>query len=120
MSRVTKNLVQAALSVAVLLVPALPAYAQGIGFRNDLKGPVIVQGASTAGLAVRIGPPILIAPGKVGWDNKLPPGIRQITIRDALQPNVILFRDNIKFDGRNDLAFIILMDGPKIILKPAP
>jgi hypothetical protein len=114
----TKNLTRAALTAVIAFVGAVPAYAQGIGFKNELKGPVIVQGASTNGMVVRRGPPILIAPGKVGWDNKLPAGIRFISIYDAAQPNrPIIDNVPIKFEGR-DIALVVRLEGDKIVLKP--
>ena len=88
-----------------------------VGFRNDLKSPVVVQGVSVVNGVVRRGPPILIPPGKVGWDNRLPPGIRFISVFDPNQPNTPLVdKEAVPFQGR-DIAFIILMDNGKIQLK---
>jgi hypothetical protein len=119
MCPVTKNLMRAALIAAIVFVGAVAADAQGIGFRNELPGrPVIVQGKSTNGVVVRLGPPILIAPGKVGWDSKPPLGIRWITILDAAQPNIPLIKDvPINFEGR-DIPLVIRLEGTKIVLKP--
>jgi hypothetical protein len=89
----------------------------GIGFRNELKAPVVVQGVSVINGVVRRGPPIVIPPGKVGWDNRLPNGIRFISVYDANQPNTALIdKEAVPFQGR-DIAFIILMDNGKIQLK---
>ena len=88
-----------------------------IGFRNELKAPVVVQGVSVINGVVRRGPPILIPSGKVGWDNRLPPGIRFISVYDPNQPNIALIdKEAVPFQGR-DIAFIILMDNGKIQLK---
>src|SRR5438876_1612544 len=100
----------------LLVIGVAPVHAQagGIGFRNELKAPVVVQGVSVVTGVVRRGPPIVIPPGKVGWDNRLPPGIRFISVYDANQPNTILIREEpVPFQGR-DLAFIILLDNGKI------
>src|SRR5438270_5708294 len=81
-----------------------------IGFRNELKAPVVVQGVSVINGVVRRGPPIIIPPGKVGWDNRLPPGIRFISVYDPNQPNIALIdKEAVPFQGR-DIAFLIVMD----------
>lgn len=76
----------AGLMVAAVLVGALPqtAAAGGIGFRNDLNTPIIVQGVSFANIKgqptkVR-GKPLLIEPGKTAWDVNVKPGDREIFI----------------------------------------
>jgi hypothetical protein len=62
----------------------------GIGFRNDLKIPVIVQGVSLVNNMQRRGQPILVNPGKVVWDNNLPTGFRVYSVYDASQQRVLL------------------------------
>jgi hypothetical protein len=88
---------------------ALPgtAAAAGMGFRNDLMIPVIVQGESVGTPVVRRGPPLLIYPRKAAWDTNLPTGKRLITIYDARQPTRVLGRFVLNFDG-NDIAYSIL------------
>jgi len=104
--------------VGLLVAGAAPAWAGGVGCRNDLKTPVIVQGASIVNGMIRRGPPILIQPGKTGWDNKLPAGIRYVTIYDANQPNRILIRDvRVPFQGL-DLMYTIQVSGGKVTLEP--
>jgi hypothetical protein len=108
------GLTAALLGVLVLLpVGAQPGAlkAEGIGFRNDLPIPIIVQGTSLVNKMLRRGQPLLILPGKTAWDINLPAGLRFVTIHDANQPNRILYRDPpIPFKGR-DLFFGV---------KPAP
>ena len=105
------NLATACLALTAWpILPAAAAQGQpaGIGFRNATNAPVIVQGASVVNGTLRRGQPILIPPGKVGWDNNLPAGKRFITIYDANQPTRVLYRDpphgGQPFQGR-DLFF---------------
>ncbi len=88
---------------------ALPATAAaaGMGFRNDLMIPVIVQGESVGTPVVRRGPPLLIHPRKVAWDTNLMAGQRWVTVYDARQPTRILGRFLLNFDG-DDTAYSIL------------
>jgi hypothetical protein len=65
----------------------------GLGFRNDLNKPVIVQGVSLVNNMQRRGQPFLVHSGKTVWDNNLPVGVRYYTIYDATQPSRILLRD---------------------------
>ncbi len=114
-----RSLAAAALSLLALLAGGVQARAGGIGFRNDLKIPVLVQGASKVNGMVRFGAPILVPPfkatGKTAWDNKLPAGTRYILIRDANQPNLIYLRNYpVDFQG-NDLFFSIRLVGPNQI-----
>src|ERR1700676_3649274 len=63
----------------------------GIGFRNDLKIPVIVQGISVVNNMQRRGQPFLVQPGKTVWDNNLPKNsTRYYTIYDANQQRLLL------------------------------
>ena len=70
-----------------LLNPRQQAWAQvpgpGIGFRNDLKAPVIVQGVSVINKVQRRGQAFRVEPGKTVWDSNLPLGIRYYTVYDA-------------------------------------
>lgn len=61
-----------------------------LAFRNDMPGPIIVQGASMINNQLRRGQPIVIAKGKIGHDHGVPAGVRFITIYDAMQPSRIL------------------------------
>jgi hypothetical protein len=59
----------------------------GIGFRNDLKVPVIVQGINNM---QRRGQPFVVQPGKTVWENNLPAGIRYYNIYEASQTRILL------------------------------
>lgn len=104
-------MIRAALGLAVacsLCVPAIFAQNKsspgGIGFRNELNMPVLVEGASLVNGTLRRGQPIRIAPGQMAWDCNLSPGLRYVTIYDANQPTRILYRDPpIPFQGRDIL-----------------
>jgi hypothetical protein len=94
--------------LALLVFPALtlPVQGAGIGFKSEHSIPLIVQGASNINNIIRRGQPVLIQPGKVGWDLNLRPGTRFITIYDARQPSRILYQGSIPFQGR-DVIFSI-------------
>lgn len=94
-----------------------------IGFRNETNLPVVVQGTSLVNGMPRRGQPILIVPGKLGWDNNLPPGDRLYTIYDATQPSKVLHRDFVvRIQGR-DLVFSLrahpLLPG-RLLIVPVP
>jgi hypothetical protein len=115
--RVGKQL--AALVALTVLTLASGAVQAQISFRNDLKTPVIVQGASVVRGMLRRGPPLLILPGKTASDRLLPLGPRVYTIYDANQPNSILFRDQIRYGGV-PLQFVIqLGPGGNVQVVPA-
>ncbi|MCI0641631.1 MAG: hypothetical protein L0Y70_21355 [Gemmataceae bacterium] len=66
----------------------------GIGFKNDFKVAIIVQGWSVVNGQQRRGQPLLINPGKVAWDNNVPsPGKRYYSVYDANQPSKVYLRD---------------------------
>jgi hypothetical protein len=120
------NSVKALLAVLLLLLLAGVAPAQvvgqGLAFRNDLPGPVLVQGASVVNGMVRRGQPLLIAPGRTSYDANIPLGNRQITILDASQPNRLLLQQTILFTGGNQLLSIRpnpLGPVPPAVLTPA-
>jgi hypothetical protein len=92
MKRLARILKQVALALVVLPLQAGSAQAAGIGFKNDLKIPIIVQGASLENNVIRRGQPLLIYPGKTVWDLNLKPGKRFITIYDGRQPTRIIYQ----------------------------
>ena len=90
-----------------------------IGFRNDLKTPVIIQGVSQIGGMVRRGPPIVVLPGRLGGDFNVPAGRRIYNVYDANQPTRVLARDvtvNV-LPGRN-LSFAIKGAGNQAMVVP--
>jgi hypothetical protein len=97
---------QAGLAVFLLALISIPARAAGLGFKSNVPIPVIVQGATTVDNMLRRGTPVVIAPGKLGWDLNLKPGVRFITIYDGRQPTRILFQGNVPFRGQ-DMLFAI-------------
>jgi hypothetical protein len=113
--------------IAVGLLLALPALgvrsarveAAGMGFRNDLKTPVVIQGANIVNGMLRRSKPLVLLPGKTGWDTNLPPGNRIVTVYDYFQPNRILFQGTVAFQG-NDMFFAVQAVGtpPQLRLMP--
>ena len=90
-----------------------------IGFRNELKTPVIVQGISKINGMVRRGPPILVPAGRMSGDFNVPPGLRVYSVYDAKQPSRVLARDVpvTVLPGRN-LSFAIRGVGAQAALIP--
>lgn len=110
------------LAAVGLLLPSA-AGAEGLGFVNELKIPVIVQGSSVENNMIRRGPPLLVFAGKTGWDLNLKQGRRFITIYDARQTTRVLYQGPpIMFTGR-DMQFAIrfLPGAPsRVVLVPLP
>src|ERR1700730_12159983 len=79
----------------------------GVGFRNDLKIPVIVQGVSLVNNMQRRGQPFLVQPGKTVWDNNLPMGMRYYTIYDANQQRILLRDRNVPVQSKDQQFFVI-------------
>src|SRR5438477_1464951 len=72
----------------------------GIGFRNDLKVPVIVQGVSIVNNMQRRGQPFVVQPGKAVWDNNLPIGLRFYTIYEAANQRILLKEQKVLIQPR--------------------
>jgi len=97
----------------------------GIGFRNDLKTPIIVQGVSLVNKMQRRGQPFLVNPGKTVWDNNLPPGtLRIYTIYDANQQRILI--QNIPINVQKADQFFVTRPVPgrlgqvKVEQEPVP
>ena len=92
-----KSLVLAALCLMAVALSNSPVVAQfpigSVGFRNDLKTPVIIQGVSQVNGQLRRGQPLVVAPGRTAIDAALPIGMRVYTVYDANQPGRVLARD---------------------------
>jgi hypothetical protein len=122
MSTINRVIAIAGAGVLALCVLDGQALAAGFAFKNDLRPiqPVIVQGASVSDGMVRRGQPLLIFPGRVGFDLRLEPGVRVITIHDASQPTRVLYRGQLDFQGQ-DMFFSIQFDNfGNIRLVPMP
>jgi hypothetical protein len=104
-----------ALGLTVLaLIAAAPAAGQAawLGFRNDTKMPVVVQGATVLPRnIVRRGAPHLLYAGDVAWDPILQPGPKVITVYDANNPKRVLYQGTIVC-GALDLFFSLQIDPP--------
>jgi len=87
------------------------APASGIGFRNDLKIPVIVQGVSLVNNMQRRGQPFLVNAGKTVWDNNLPVGARYYTIYDANQQRILLRERPVRVQNADQFFGIRLVVG---------
>src|SRR6478735_3046288 len=64
-----------------------------VAFRNDTKGPIVVQGTTLVGGVARRGQPLLLPMGRVAGDFNLPAGLFLYSVYDANQPSRVLARD---------------------------
>jgi hypothetical protein len=99
--------------LALLEVAAEPSRAQAawLGFRNDTKVPVVVQGATVQRRVVRLGKAVVLSPGDVSWEPILEAGNRIITVTEANPPGRVLYQGIVPILG-NDLFFSIQLDPP--------
>jgi hypothetical protein len=81
-------------------------HAATIGFRNDTKIPVIVQGMGIVNNVVVQGRRHTLQPGAICYERILVPGQKIIIVVDARQPTRVLFRGTVNV-ARNDLFFSI-------------
>jgi hypothetical protein len=106
--------------LAVSLAPA-GARAEALLFRNDTKGPIIVQAACVVRGVLRRDRPYLLKPGDSTPGVTLP-GNKVITVYDGLRPNKVIFRGAIP-GGLIDQAFTVDPDptgGVKLEPLPMP
>ena len=94
-----------------------------VGFRNETKNTVIVQGYSIVRGAPRKGQPVVLTPARIGLDNNVPTGPRFYNVYDANQPSRVLLRDySVPVTGNDQ--FFALRQGPNparvMILPDAP
>src|SRR5687767_12707817 len=82
----TALLTAACLALTVCAEQAVAQASATVGFRSELKSPVIVQGYSIVAGAPRKGQPVIVAPKRIGIDSNVPPGPRFYNIYDANQP----------------------------------
>jgi hypothetical protein len=105
------------LAWSVLILGAAPLQAAWLGFRNDLKVPVIVRTNTVVKNQVKPGKSALLYPGEVAWEAVLQAGDRQIVIVEARRPNWVLFQDNVTVN--KDSFFSIQLNPPnKVKLVP--
>lgn len=95
------------------------ASAGWLGYYNDTKSAVIVQGSSVINGMEYRGTPHQINPRESAWDQLLQPGTKSITIYEARPPNKVLFKTTIEFKGA-DLYYSIQSDGTMGGLKLVP
>jgi hypothetical protein len=103
--------------LALLIVAAEPARAAAawLGFRNDMKVPVVVQGATIQRIGqrnvLRRGKAVLLSPGDVSWEPILEAGNRYITVTEANPPGRGFYQGVVPVLG-NDLFFSIQLEPP--------
>jgi hypothetical protein len=125
MRTLLSSLALAALILLGLFSPYQQAQGQnpgpGIGFRNDLKIPVIVRGVSIVNNMQKGGQPILVNPGKTVWDNNLPAGFRNYTVYDANQQRILIRAQNVRVQTTDQFFGIRLVSGQlKMDQEPVP
>ncbi len=86
-----------------------PEPGAAIGFRNETKMSIVVQGHSIVNNQSRRGQPILLSPGKIAFDSKIPAGTRFFTIYDSNQTSRIFMLNHAVTPQGKDLFFAIRM-----------
>jgi hypothetical protein len=96
---------------ALLTLGTVPALAgpPTIGYRNDTKVAVVVQGLSIINNRLRRDRVHILQPGEVAYDTVAIAGNRLVVVADAKQPTRTLFQGTIPF-ARNDQFFSIRID----------
>lgn len=89
--------------------PLGPQPGAAIGFRNETKMSIVVQGHSVVNNQHRRGQPILLSPGKIAFDANLPAGTRFFTIYDSNQTSRIMMLNQPVTPQGKDLFFTIRM-----------
>jgi hypothetical protein len=117
--------------VAVALLGVFPesVAAAGMGFRNDLNTPIVVQGTTIIKGKPFFSKPLLIQPGKSAWHVDLMKGDREVVIfLYDMQTKKLIQTDRqlLPYMG-GDLFFSVQTlpspnpnAPPKTMLKPAP
>ena len=99
-----QHLPAAFLAICLTAVLAAPAHAQGVvpagvgHLQNHLTVPVVVQGGSRVGPAIKRGAPMVIAPGKSLTEFGVPAGVRVYNVYDANQPQKNIVRERAGAD----------------------
>jgi hypothetical protein len=111
-------------SLAGLLVLLLPTLADAawLGFRNDTRAVIVVQGASMDGNKLRWGKPYRLLPGEIYWEPIVITGDKVIAVYDPRQPNRPVHQETIT-TGDEDQFFSIQLETPPPPAKgqqPAP
>ena len=112
MTNICRLLILQSIAIAAFCFgPTSVSHAAGIGFKNDVKNAaILIQGASKFNGMIRRGQPIVLLPGRTGFDPNIPPGLRQITIIDANQPNRILLRQTIPVPPTNQNLYFSIQE----------
>ena len=108
------------LTLALLAAAPQAADAANVGFRNDTKSRILVQGQTVINGQVRKGPLLVIEPGKTACDLNVPPGLRQYTICDGFQTTRMLYRDSVQVGNQNLLYSVQPAPGNRVILHQLP
>jgi hypothetical protein len=97
--------------LAVLIAGALPAaaHAEGLSFRNDTNGPIIVQAGVSVRGVMKPGRPYLLNPGD-STPAIVMPGDKVIFVFDGKNPNVTLCQVPIA-GTPGDKSFNVAPDG---------
>jgi hypothetical protein len=95
----------------ILLVPPAVADAAWLGFRNDTRAVIVVQGASLINNKPRWGKPYRLLPGEVYWENILVPGEKVIAVFDPAQGARPVHQENIT-TAESDQLYSIQVEPP--------
>src|SRR5437868_5043256 len=78
-----------------------------VGFRNEMKTPVIVQGWTMVGGMKKAGMAIAIPPGKTLGEINIPAGLRFYSVHDGNMPSIVYIRDIPVPVMNSDIGFAI-------------
>jgi hypothetical protein len=115
MIRLAKVWILGLLAMVILAAAPASSWAGWLGFRNDLKAPVVIRSSVVTNRGVVPGRPKALVAGEVAWDSVLLPGNRVIQVFDA--NNSEIYRKTIPVVG--DLFFSIQSD-PKSGVQLVP
>jgi hypothetical protein len=107
-----------AAGMLVLFAPTL-ADAAWLGFRNDTRAVIVVQGASVVDNKLRWGKPYRLLPGEVYWEPIVVTGEKVVAVFDPRQPNRPVHQENI-VTGDEDQFFSIQVEAPPAPAKGQP
>jgi hypothetical protein len=104
---------------AMMIVAVSPASLQAawLGFRNDLKVPIIVKSTPFVNNVMGRDKLQVLFPGEVSWDPIPRPISKIVTILEGKRPNRALFQDTVTI--KEDLFYSVQLDAAgKVKLVP--
>lgn len=89
-----------------------------VGFHNETKQSILIQGVTMVNGKPKQGQPLLVTPGKTGFDANVPPGIRIITIYDSAKTKMILLQTPVQVQNRDIVLAVRVGPNGQLFLAP--